>query len=92
MFGRADMDAFERKTAMTTPGQIARRAFYEAMKGSAPSEALWEAAAGAVVEMCAKVADVYGETVPVAAPLIATVMSDTGNKVAAAIRNLKVGE
>jgi hypothetical protein len=80
---------------MTTPGQIARRAFYEAMKGSAPSETLWEAAAGAVVEICAKVADVYGETVPVegeAAPLIATVMSDTGKKVAEGIRKLKVGE
>lgn len=34
-------------------GQIARRAFYEGMKGGAHSDALWEAAAGAVAEMCA---------------------------------------
>lgn len=38
-----------------TPGQIARRAFYEAMKDGAPSDALWEAAAGAVVEGCADI-------------------------------------
>lgn len=40
-------------------GKTARRAFYEAMKTHAPSDALWEAAAGAVAEECAKVADEY---------------------------------
>ncbi len=74
-------------------GKTARRAFYEAMKGGAHSDALWEAAAGAVAEECAKVADIYGLTHPVEgelAPMIATVMSDTGNKVAEAIRALRV--
>lgn len=40
-----------------SPSTIAKRAFYEAMKTHAPSEALWIAAADAVVEECAKVAD-----------------------------------
>lgn len=75
-----------------SPSTIAKRAFYEAMKSGGESEAMWIAAADAVVEECAKVADIYAETSPKEgdlAPLIATVMSDTGRKVAEAIRALK---
>jgi len=75
-----------------SPSTIAKRAFYEAMKSGGESEAMWIAAADAVVEECAKVADIYADTSPTEgdlAPLIATVMSDTGRKVAEAIRALK---
>ena len=40
-----------------SPSTIAKRAFYEAMKSGGESEAMWIAAADAVVEECAKVAD-----------------------------------
>lgn len=81
---------------MTHPplATIAKRAFYDAMKTHAPSEAMWIAAADAVAEECAKVADIYADTSPTEgdlAPLIATVMSDTGRKVAGDIRALKGG-
>ena len=44
---------------MTHPSlsTIAKRAFYEAMKAGGESEAMWIAAADAVIEECAKVAD-----------------------------------
>lgn len=78
--------------SQTNPSTIAKRAFYEAMKSCGESEAMWIAAADAVVEECAKVVDIYADTTPTEgdiAPLIATVMSDTGRKIAEAIRALK---
>lgn len=44
-----------------SPSTIAKRAFYEAMKSGGESEAMWIAAADAVVEECAKVTDQYAD-------------------------------
>lgn len=44
-----------------SPSTIAKRAFYEAMKAGGESEAMWIAAADAVIEECAKVADSFCE-------------------------------
>jgi len=46
-----------------SPSTIAKRAFYEAMKSGGESEAMWIAAADAVVEECAKVADRLSDSI-----------------------------
>ena len=63
-----------------SPSTIAKRAFYEAMKSGGESEAMWIAAVDAVVEECAKVAEICAVVAPI---------SNCREEIAEAIRALK---
>lgn len=79
---------------MTHPplADIAKRAFLAAMKTRAPAEAMWIAAADAVVEECAKVADGFARPAPfdtVLGQAVDGIARATGEAIAEAIRALK---
>ena len=73
-----------------TPGQIARRAFYAAMKDKAPSEVMWEAAAGAVVETCASALENCAAALDLEHGAVANADIARLQSAAAAVRAMKV--
>jgi hypothetical protein len=72
-----------------TIGLVARRAFYAAMKDSAPSDALWSAAADAIVEHCAVILEGVADTLELEPEDGRSVETDALRSGAKALRAIK---
>jgi len=74
-----------------SPSTIAKRAFYEAMKAGGESEAMWIAAADAVVEECAATLESVAATLEMEHGAVAASHAAAVRSSALAVRALKVG-